>query len=106
MSSKDGRRSGDGGRGRTPRDGAGDARRGGNGDARRGGPRGGDGDQTGARRVRGDPARVRLSAVPGADEGDGDRLGGGGHVCGPCSVAMVLRGGGLPALAGLVCYLL
>ena len=29
MSSKDGRRSGDGGRGRTPRDGAGDARRGG-----------------------------------------------------------------------------
>ncbi|WP_043660273.1 hypothetical protein, partial [Cellulosimicrobium cellulans] len=38
-------------------------------------PRVGDGDQTGALGVLGDPARVRLSAVPGADEGDGDRLG-------------------------------
>ncbi|MET3974347.1 pseudouridine synthase [Cellulosimicrobium sp. 4261] len=53
MSSKDGRRSGDAGRGRTPRDGAGDARRGGSGDARRGGPRSGDGARSGGAPRRG-----------------------------------------------------
>ncbi|WP_175008486.1 pseudouridine synthase [Cellulosimicrobium sp. TH-20] len=53
MSSKDGRRSDDAGRGRTPRDGAGDARRGGSGDARRGGPRSGDGARSGGAPRRG-----------------------------------------------------
>ncbi|MGO1332666.1 MULTISPECIES: pseudouridine synthase [Cellulosimicrobium] len=71
MSSKDGRRSGDGGRGRTPRDGAGDARRGGNGDARRGGPRGGDGARAGGAPRRGGSSAQGSSAGRGAAAGRG-----------------------------------
>ena len=71
MSSKDGRRSGDGGRGRTPRDGAGDARRGGNGDARRGGPRGGDGARAGGAPRRGGSSAQGSSAGLGAAAGRG-----------------------------------
>ncbi|UTT57715.1 pseudouridine synthase [Cellulosimicrobium cellulans] len=75
MSSKDGRRSGDGGRGRTPRDGAGDARRGGNGDARRGGPRGGDGARAGGTPRRGGSSAQGSSA--GRSAGDGREQGSG-----------------------------
>ena len=71
MSSKDGRRSGDGGRGRTPRDGAGDARRGGNGDARRGGPRGGDGARAGGAPRRGGAPAQGSPAGRGAAAGRG-----------------------------------
>ena len=71
MSSKDGRRSGDGGRGRTPRDGAGDARRGGPGDARRGGPRGGDGARAGGAPRRGGSSAQGSSAGRGAAAGRG-----------------------------------
>lgn len=71
MSSKDGRRSGDGGRGRTPRDGAGDARRGGNGDARRGGPRGGDGARAGGAPRRDGSSAQGSSAGRGAAAGRG-----------------------------------
>ena len=71
MSSKDGRRSGDGGRGRTPRDGAGDARRGGNGDARRGGARGGDGARAGGAPRRGGSSAQGSSAGRGAAAGRG-----------------------------------
>ena len=71
MSSKDGRRSGAGGRGRTPRDGAGAARRGGNGDARRGGPRGGDGARAGGAPRRGGSSAQGSSAGRGAAAGRG-----------------------------------
>ena len=71
MSSKDGRRSGDGGRGRTPRDGAGDARRRGNGDARRRGPRGGDGARAGGAPRRGGSSAQGSSAGRGAAAGRG-----------------------------------
>ena len=71
MSSKDGRRSGDGGRGRTPRDGAGDARRGGTGAARRGGPRGGDGARAGGAPRRGGSSAQGSSAGRGAAAGRG-----------------------------------
>lgn len=63
MSSKDGRQPGDGGRGRTPRDGAGDARR--------GGPRGGGGTRSGGAPGRGGSGSKGTSAGKGASAGRG-----------------------------------
>ncbi|MBN0039784.1 rRNA pseudouridine synthase [Cellulosimicrobium cellulans] len=65
MSSKDGRQPGDGGRGRTPRDGAGDARR--------GGPRGGGAARSGGAPGRGGSGSTGASAGRGASARQGGR---------------------------------
>jgi len=65
MSSKDGRQPGDGGRGRTPRDGAGDARR--------GGPRGGGAARSGGAPGRGGSGSKGASAGRGASARQGGR---------------------------------
>ncbi|GED08333.1 pseudouridine synthase [Cellulosimicrobium cellulans] len=63
MSSKDGRQPGDGGRGRSPRDGAGDARR--------GGPRGGGAARSGGAPGRGGSGSKGASGARGASAGRG-----------------------------------